>query len=143
VLAGVWIAAGFRSLKFDEPTAACRRVESTETSDEESLSEEDLFREAQAQYLQGNWYAAEETLRAMLAANPRDVEARLMLATLLRHTARLEEAASQLQQTARLEASAGWRQELQTEWRRLSEAEQDGETRHETEPKTGSVSRAA
>lgn len=113
----------------------------------ECSPDEDLFREAIAQYLQGNWFEAEDALRRTLAENTRDCEAMLMLATLLRHSGRLEDAAAQLQRTARLEASAAWRQELETEWRRISEAERDNQqgtdAAEEADRAAGEAARAA
>ena len=46
------------------------------------------FREAQAAYLAGDWVSAEQTLLKLLKHDPRDAEARLMLATLWRHEGR-------------------------------------------------------
>ncbi len=57
---------------------------------------EGLFRRALGEYLQGNWFEAETHLAHLLAANPRDVEGRLLRATLLRHTRRYDEALDEL-----------------------------------------------
>ncbi|MCS7305330.1 MAG: hypothetical protein NZ602_09520 [Thermoguttaceae bacterium] len=74
-----------------------------------------LFVEATEFYLQGQWFEAEKRLIQLLRQNPRDVEARLMIATLFRHTRRWEEALRQLDQLERLEASQGWALEIQRE----------------------------
>jgi len=66
-------------------------------------------------YLQGQWFEAEKRLIQLLRQNPRDVEARLMIATLFRHTRRWEEALRQLDQLERLEASQAWALEIQRE----------------------------
>jgi hypothetical protein len=75
----------------------------------------DLFREAQLQYLRGNWLQAENLLRHLVQADPGDVEARLMLVTLCRHMGRSDEAIAQLRRLARLEDAARWRREMDAE----------------------------
>lgn len=74
-----------------------------------------LFAEAMEFYLQGQWFEAEKRWVQLLRQNPRDVEARLMIATLLRHTRRWEEALRQLDQLERLEASQAWALEIHRE----------------------------
>ena len=80
---------------------------------------QDLFRRAQAEYLQGDYFQAEATLAELLTANPRDAEARLLLATLLRHTQRIDEAEDQLRQLTRFETAARWQIEITSERARL------------------------
>jgi hypothetical protein len=46
-------------------------------------SAEAMFRQAIHEYLKGNWFETERILRQLLNACPRDVEARLLSATLL------------------------------------------------------------
>ena len=60
--------------------------------------------------------------------NRRDVEARLMLATLLRHTRRPEEAARQLEVLVRLDEARKWELEIQHEWNMLAAARGPRET---------------
>lgn len=81
--------------------------------------ERDLFQRGQAEYLQGNWYQAEALLQQLLRRNPRDIEARLMLATLLRHARRLDDAKAQLRLLQRWERSSAWKVEIENEWERL------------------------
>jgi hypothetical protein len=76
---------------------------------------EELFREAQTQYLKGNWFEAETLLSQRLGRDGRDAEASLMLATLKRHTGRLDDALAQLQRLERLEGAVFWRQEIARE----------------------------
>ena len=80
---------------------------------------EDLFRRAQAEYLQGDYFQAEATLVELLSLNERDAEARLLLATLLRHTRRFEEAEAQLRQLSRFETAGRWQIEVTSERARL------------------------
>jgi len=75
----------------------------------------DLFRNSQAQYLQGNWYEAEMLLVTLLKGSPRDVEARLLLATLYRHRERFEEAGRSLAELERSEEAEGWSREIHNE----------------------------
>lgn len=67
----------------------------------------DPLADAMKHYLKGNWYEAERLLEAMLTRDSRDLEARLLLAALLRHTNRYDEAARQLDLLQRLEGSDG------------------------------------
>jgi len=87
-----------------------------------ALAENDVFGEAQRYYLQGNWFETERLLRHLLRGNPRDVDARLMLATLLRHLERFEEAAEQLDRLGRTEGSQKWETEIGRERAFLAEA---------------------
>lgn len=81
----------------------------------------DDFPHALEQYLKGNWFEAEQILARLLDRNPRDVEARLMLATLLRHTGRGQEAARQLDCLETVEGSGRWALEIARERRGLAE----------------------
>ena len=80
------------------------------------------FREAQAAYLAHDWVSAEQTLLKLLKHDPRDAEARLMLATLLRHEKRTDAASEQLDRLELLETAANWRHEIAQERERLSAA---------------------
>lgn len=87
---------------------------------EESPPATDGFIEAQEHYLKGNWYEAEQILAAILMKNPRDLDARLMLATLLRHTGRHDAAGEQLDRMERLEGCPKWQLEISRERRKLA-----------------------
>lgn len=83
-----------------------------------------LFTTAQAEYLKGNWLEAESAVRKLLRQSPRDAEAQLLWAALLRRTARLDRARQALQDLSRLEAASSWQHEIRTErelLRRLTE----------------------
>ena len=73
---------------------------------------EQCFREAQRMYLAGDWVATEQMLLKLLKEDARDVQARLMLATLWRRQGRLAEAVRQLDKLARLEAAEAWEHEI-------------------------------
>ena len=51
---------------------------------------DELFCRAQEEYVKGRWFEAESLLLRLLADDPADVEGRLLLATLYRHTRRGE-----------------------------------------------------
>jgi thioredoxin-like negative regulator of GroEL len=87
----------------------------------------DAYVEAREQYLKGNWFEAECLLSRILKRNPRDLEARLMLATLLRHTGRRDEAARQLDRLERFEGSGKWVLEISRERQQLQAAKSDEE----------------
>jgi tetratricopeptide (TPR) repeat protein len=85
-----------------------------------------MFRDALSEYLRANWFEAETTLNRLLRLHPRDVEARLLLATLLRHTRRYDEAHEQLGRLERLEDSQRWSREIAAEKRLLDQGPTDG-----------------
>ena len=72
------------------------------------------FRQAQATYLASDWVKTEQLLLKLLKQDARDVEARLMLATLWKHQQRGKEALRQLDRLERLEAADRWRHEIAT-----------------------------
>ncbi len=88
-----------------------------------SVSEKpDRFAEAQAAYLRGEWSEAEGLLTDVLAIEPRDPPALLLLAGVYRHTGRLEAAALLMNEIRRLEVADSWWLEVQAESRRLESA---------------------
>jgi hypothetical protein len=72
----------------------------------------DLFSSALSEYLQGNWFAAEAMLDQLVKADARDIEARLLLATLFRRTGRLEEARAALDRLSRSQGAEKWELEI-------------------------------
>jgi hypothetical protein len=72
-------------------------------------------------YLKGNWFQAERLLRERLEQEPRDLEARLTLATLLRHTRRPADARAELERLERFEGARRWVWEIQRERELLTE----------------------
>jgi predicted Zn-dependent protease len=71
-----------------------------------------VFEEAQAQYLQGNWFEAEALLLDLLDKFPKDAEALLLLIGVLRHTQRWQPALRRLDQLQSLDTAAGWHFEI-------------------------------
>jgi hypothetical protein len=109
-LSGVWLFACWRNWR-KLPTLVDNATDNLAHS---------LFVEAQHEYLKGNWYDAEVLIQRLLARRPRDIEGRLLLATLLRHTRRLDEAIAVLDALERLNGSARWFHEIARERQRIS-----------------------
>ncbi len=91
----------------------------------ENVSSDDHFNQALDLYLKGDYYQVERLLNKILSKNTRDIEARLLLATMLRHTGRIEEATNQLDQLDRFDGAEKWVLEIQRERELLAEAEKN------------------
>jgi cytochrome c-type biogenesis protein CcmH/NrfG len=81
-----------------------------------------FFRQAQQAYLRGEWVKAETTLKTVLCHDPEDLESRLLLATLYRHTRRYDEAKAALTQLVRFPGSGKWGCEIQQELQLLADS---------------------
>jgi hypothetical protein len=90
----------------------------------EVSSAEGLLRQALSEYLQGNGFEAEIVLCRLLELDPRDIEARLLLATLCRHAGRYDEALEQLTRLERLRGAEKWVQEIAFERREIANGQQ-------------------
>ena len=85
-------------------------------ADEESEAIVDaLFIEARREYLKGHWNEAQSLLQRQLKHYPRDIEARLMLATLFRHTRQFDDAVIQLNQVEKFDPAINWKNEIARE----------------------------
>jgi hypothetical protein len=82
----------------------------------------DLFGAAQGEYLKGNWFEAESILNQLLARNPSDAEAQLLLVSLLRRIGQHAEACERLRHLATLEGAARWQAEMLQEQMLLERA---------------------
>ena len=82
---------------------------------------EKLFRQAQTEYLRGQWVAAERLLAELLNLRPADIEGRLLLATVLRRMKRTDDAARELTQLEELPSAGYWYREIADERRQLVE----------------------
>jgi hypothetical protein len=81
-----------------------------------------VFEEAQEDYLKGNWFEAERKLNLLMRRDEHDLEARLLMATLLRHTKRFDDATHQLNLLVRLDGAHRWALEIRREGELLMEA---------------------
>ena len=75
-----------------------------------------LFNQAQTEYLKGNWEPAKQLLTQQIENESRDIESRLLLATLNRRIGELDEAAQQLGQTQRFDEAIHWKFEIEREF---------------------------
>jgi tetratricopeptide (TPR) repeat protein len=81
----------------------------------------DLFAEALDHYVKGGWFEAERLWVELLRRDPHDADTRLMLATMLRHAGRRDEALRQLDRLERLEGGVKWEWEVRRERDRLAD----------------------
>jgi hypothetical protein len=91
------------------------------TDSARTIPANDLFPQAQREYLIGNWVDAEMLLAKLLRTNPLDVESRLLLATLFRRTNRPTDAAAQLDKLEKLEGAIRWKAEIAAERNHINE----------------------
>lgn len=118
ILAAVWIVSAMISHQ-----ELYTRQKRPQTAADLSPVPDTLFIQAQREYLRGNWADAESMLRRRLQFRVRDVESRLLLATLLRHRQRYVDASVELDTLARFDESEAWKFELERE-RQLLEFDQ-------------------
>ncbi len=81
-----------------------------------------LFAEAQSDYLKGQYFEAEATLHRILASGTEDVEAALLLASVLRRTGRFRQATDCLERLERLDSARYWTQEIADVRRRCEDS---------------------
>jgi thioredoxin-like negative regulator of GroEL len=108
----VWLFSTVRSVR-ELPALITPRIVSEQP---------DRFPEAREAYLGQQWSEAEGLLVDVLAIEPRDPPALLLLTGVYRHTGRLEAAEVLLEEIARLEVADGWWLEVEAEARRLKRA---------------------
>lgn len=121
-LAVTWLLALWQSLAARRESiaeATADELSEVKPSEERQSQLDQIFREAQQRYLESDWVATEQLLLKLLKEDGRDVESRLMLATLWRHQGRHEEAVRQLDRLERLEAAEKWRHEIAAEREQL------------------------
>ena len=105
---------------------------------------EDLFIQAQTEYLRGHWCETESLLQRLVSGG-RDVEAHLSLAALYRQTKRCDEARSRLRMLERLDGAEKWRFEIERERQlleRMRLSRGADETRRSSEERSGDLGRA-
>ena len=88
-------------------------IRSTDEETEELV--DGLFIDARREYLKGHWNEARSLLQRQLKHYPRDIESRLMLATLFRHTRKFDEAVTQLDQVEKYDPAINWKNEIARE----------------------------
>lgn len=115
------VVFGFWSVAFWISWRSLPKLVSKSSDDQQ----EGLLRQAQAEYLKGNWFDAERILKRMLRVNPIDADVQITLATLYRRAARWKQAKAVLQKLARSEGGQKWRLEIQRELCQLERQEQE------------------
>ncbi len=111
LLLAVWTASAVLSF---------RQLSGSHQEDGQATAE-DLFRRAQREYLIGNWVKAEQLLTHLIRLNARDVDAQLMLASLLRRTGQLTEASGRLRRLEATDGAEKWRSEIKRKRQWLDE----------------------
>jgi hypothetical protein len=91
-----------------------------------AVADRGLFLRAQSEYLQGHWFEAEAACQQMLRQSSRDVEARLLLATLYRHTNRHDAAVKELERIEQMDGGEKWRSEISAERRLIRRKAETG-----------------
>ena len=126
-LAGAWTAGAVWILAYLEARADGRRWRQEWALAGEGASLAELqrrwFREAQRAYLRGDGPAVHALLDRLLRVDPRDAEAQLLRATLLRHEGQRSVAERELQRLELWESAAPWRWEIAAERRALADAD--------------------
>jgi hypothetical protein len=125
VEAAMWMASAF--LWFGSLAVAITQGERNRYA--RSGHGEDLFLAANGEYLKGRFAESAALLQQLIRRNRRDVEARLMLATIRRQENRWEEAKEHLRYLRRLDGAARWEWEIEREWAGVCRQEQEGEGR--------------
>jgi hypothetical protein len=116
VVGGTWITAAATS---------CRWVARLQLNGQPATASADLFDTARNDYLKGNWFEAETALGRLLDINLLDMEARLMLATLLRRTGRFSEAEAHLDRLGRMDGAEKWKLEIARQRTRMAQQAAD------------------
>lgn len=132
LLVVIWLLAWWESRadrRQDLADSSADGQSETPPVDKQEEKRDEWFREAQQCYLRGDWVAAEQKLLRLLKQDTRDIESRLMLATLWRHQGRGEEALRQLDRLERLEAASEWQYEIAAEREALTNQKQTRKNR--------------
>ena len=111
----VWVFACWRTYQ--------RRGDLLDSQSIESSDHDPLLYEAQLEYLRHRFAESSALLERILFSNPRDVEARLFLATSYRRQKLWEDARNQLQIIDRYDQATKWQNEIQRELERIDEDE--------------------
>jgi tetratricopeptide (TPR) repeat protein len=99
-----------------------------------NLADQNLFLRAQEEYLKGHWVEAESLLERMLRHHPSDADVRLMLASLYRHTRRVDEAQRHLRLLERQNGGAKYYLEMAHERKLLARLAEEAKLDDDTLP---------
>jgi Tetratricopeptide repeat len=151
VLGLVWLTSLWGSWRQRNELFGTSAEAVAETAGKDLVAYDRLFIEAQGEYLRGDWDHARTLLERQLGRFPRDAASRLLLASLLRRSGRLDQAEEQLIVLGKLDQAAPWLQEISSEQRLIErdrlagQAPPDGEVAQDLRPELQSpaVNRAA
>ena len=116
----VWTASAWVACKSLHDVMAVGR----QTRQNQGETADTLFNQAQREYLKGHWTEAESLLNRRLESEPRDMESRLLYATMLRHIRRLKDARMELNLLQKFDESIQWEFEIRREWQLIDLIEQ-------------------
>lgn len=136
VLAAIWAVSAAVSWRW---VAGLRFGQSQPAGDE-------MFLAARDEYLKGNWFEAETILSRILDRNVLDIEARLLRANLLFHTARSKEATGELDRLSRMDGGQIWWMEisrLRSRLKHTADSRLAAETTESDDNSQSAMSRAA
>jgi uncharacterized protein HemY len=120
----IWIATAVTAL----------RQTRQRSSGKQHTPAKDTFAQALDLYLKGDYFQTECLLVEMLATNERDLDARLLLATLYRHNRRYDEATKQLEVLVRFEGAEKWTVEIERERALVAEGKSELDRQEEFLP---------
>ena len=104
----IWCFCFWQSSQFNNDEEEIQQLKNTKTNP--------LFIEAQFEYLNLRFSKCVSLLRQILKRNPRDLEARLLLATTFRRQAKFDESEQELQRLEGIDQSVLWKDEIEKEW---------------------------
>ena len=107
--------------------------------------EPDLFPKARDAYLAGEWSEAETILLRVLAIEPRDPPALLLLSSVYRHTDRAEQAKCLIKEMSLLEVADSWYLEIEAESKKIQrqlEASANQQSKDETDQERADLTAA-
>ena len=104
-----------------------QRKQLTEPELSGAEAKDTLLIRAQTEYLKGNWSDVQSLISRRLEDEPRDIPARLLLATMFRRTGNLNGADHQLSVLSRFDESVEWHYEIALERKNIQQADSDRE----------------
>lgn len=119
VLGLVWTVAIFRN------DWVVKDYAQSLSAPEPSKEMDELFEMAQSEYLRGHFNEAENLLERLIWLEPRDLDARLYLATIYRHQGRLHQAEKQFEVMETLPDVTKWRFQIEEERELIAKLESE------------------
>ena len=109
IVIAVWIASWWLAKR---SLGELRNNHGTIAREKPNKTGDALFIAAQTEYLRGSWSAAQDILLRQLRFNPRDIESRLLLASVYRRNRQWDAARRELDQLTRLDDAQRWQDEV-------------------------------